>query len=56
MIITCSEDVNVCLLQGTTCNEDVNECAIYQGTAQGCHSGATCENTNGGFRYYLRAI
>lgn len=42
-------------LQGTNCDVDVNECVIYQGTAQGCHSGATCHNTNGGFRWVFRS-
>lgn len=38
------------LFQGITCELDVNECGIYAGTDLGCQNGATCVNSQGGFR------
>lgn len=41
---------------GVTCSLDVNECANYAGTDLGCQNGATCSNTQGGYKYDSRII
>lgn len=38
---------------GMNCEDDVNECANFAGTELGCQNGATCENTQGGYKYVI---
>ena len=36
--------------EGPNCDTDVNECEEFEHTDLGCQNGATCQNTDGGYK------